>query len=125
MRFSESSLPLSSESHSSTFSSDSPSSSLANDEGTGTGATVVGGDGAASGSLLSRIQIITTQGHPEFTEPIVTSLVEARSQSGVIDQEAAKDCEGKLIWLSVGGYREPFRRLVVDGESRVVLSRVL
>lgn len=91
MRFSHSSLPLSSESHST---SSSDSSSLANDEG----AASAGGEGAASGNLLSRIQIITTQGHPEFTEPIVTSLVEARSQSGVIDQEAAKDCERRRFW---------------------------
>lgn len=52
--------------------------------------------------LLSSIQIITTQGHPEFTEPIVTSLVEARSESGVIDAEAARDCERRRLWRNDG-----------------------
>lgn len=37
------------------------------------------------------IHILTLQGHPEFTEPIVTGLVEKRSASGVMDMEAAKD----------------------------------
>lgn len=51
---------------------------------------------------FASIQIITTQGHPEFTEPIVTSLVEARSESGVIDVEAARDCERRRFWRNDG-----------------------
>ncbi|TEB29686.1 class I glutamine amidotransferase-like protein [Coprinellus micaceus] len=52
--------------------------------------------------LFASIQIITTQGHPEFTEPIVTSLVETRSESGVIDVEAARDCERRRFWRNDG-----------------------
>ena len=52
--------------------------------------------------LFASIQIITTQGHPEFTEPIVTSLVEARSESGVIDAQAAKDCQRRRFWRNDG-----------------------
>lgn len=52
--------------------------------------------------LYDSIQILTTQGHPEFTEPIVTSLVEARSETGVIDAAAAKDCERRRFWRNDG-----------------------
>jgi len=37
------------------------------------------------------IHILTLQGHPEFTEPIATGLVERRSASGIIDTETAND----------------------------------
>ena len=53
-------------------------------------------------AILGRIQILTTQGHLESAEPAVTSLVEARSQSGVIDQEAAEDCERRRFWSHHG-----------------------
>ncbi|KAF4609959.1 hypothetical protein D9613_010549 [Agrocybe pediades] len=41
----------------------------------------------------SAIQIATVQGHPEFTEPIVTSIINQRAASGVIDAEALQIAE--------------------------------
>ncbi|KAF9554793.1 class I glutamine amidotransferase-like protein [Agrocybe pediades] len=41
----------------------------------------------------SAIQIATVQGHPEFTEPIVTSIINQRAASGVIDAEALQTAE--------------------------------
>jgi len=61
----------------------------------------------------STIHIITVQGHPEFTEPIVTSIINMRSFSEVIDVEAKDSAKkrrfvdtqndavhkfGKLFW---------------------------
>lgn len=67
--------------------------------------------GANPSTPLPPIQIITTQGHPEFNEPIVTAIIEQRSQSGAISKEAAAEAEtrrflktdgvdviGKAIW---------------------------
>ena len=67
--------------------------------------------GADPSTPLPPIQIITIQGHPEFNESIVTAIIEQRSQSGAISQEAAADAEtrrflktdgvdiiGKAIW---------------------------
>ncbi|KAF9004613.1 class I glutamine amidotransferase-like protein [Cyathus striatus] len=51
---------------------------------------------------LKDVHIITLQGHPEFTENIVSSLVEARSSSGVIDKEAAEDAEKRKHWRNDG-----------------------
>jgi len=69
------------------------------------------GANPTTGTPLPPIHIITTQGHPEFNESVVTSLVEQRSQSGVITQEAAAEAQtrrfrktdgvdiiGKAIW---------------------------
>jgi len=60
---------------------------------------------------LPPIHIFTIQGHPEFTESIITAVVEQRAASGVIDAEAAAGAEkrrfmktdgvdvvGKTIW---------------------------
>jgi GMP synthase-like glutamine amidotransferase len=49
-------------------------------------------------ATLPPIQILTLQGHPEFTESIVSSIVEQRAASGVIDAEAAKDSERRRFW---------------------------
>ena len=51
---------------------------------------------------LPPIQIITTQGHPEFNEPIVTAIIEQRLQSGAISQEAAADAEKRRFWKTDG-----------------------
>lgn len=56
----------------------------------------------SSPNILDRIHIFTVQGHPEFTEPIVTSLVEARSESGVIDAAAAEDFQRRRLGLNDG-----------------------
>jgi GMP synthase-like glutamine amidotransferase len=54
--------------------------------------------GANPSTPLPPIQIITIQGHPEFNEPIVTAIIEQRSRSGVISQEAAADAEARRFW---------------------------
>ena len=38
-----------------------------------------------------RVRILTVQGHPEFTEPIVTAIIAQRSGSGAIGQETAAE----------------------------------
>lgn len=52
-----------------------------------------------------RIQILTVQGHPEFNESIVTSIIEQRAASGVIDAQAAEDAERRRLWDTDGGPR--------------------
>lgn len=62
-------------------------------------------------SLVGSAQILTLQGHPEFTEPIISAIIEQRTSSGAIDtatvQESEKrrflktdgvDVVGKTIW---------------------------
>ncbi|KAH9475957.1 Putative glutamine amidotransferase-like protein C13C5.04 [Psilocybe cubensis] len=63
----------------------------------------------------SRIHILTVQGHPEFTEPVVTAIIAQRAPSGVINEQAVKDAEtrrydktdgdvvGKAIWEVILG----------------------
>jgi len=58
--------------------------------------------GANPSTPLPPIQIITTQGHPEFNEPIVTAIIEQRSQSGSISREAAADAETRRFWKTDG-----------------------
>jgi len=47
----------------------------------------------ASGKLanLSDVQILTVQGHPEFTKSIVSKLVEIRTNKGIFTPEFAQD----------------------------------
>lgn len=58
--------------------------------------------GANPSTPLPPIQIMTTQGHPEFNEPIVTAIIEQRLQSGSISQEAAADAETRRFWETDG-----------------------
>jgi len=70
----------------------------------------------------SHIQILTIQGHPEFTQPIISDIVEQRSAAGVMsaqvsedlkkrlekgwDKQAQKDSTdtvGRVIWDIIGG----------------------
>ena len=78
-----------------------------------------------SGKLakLSDIQILTVQGHPEFTNTILAMLVEVRAQKGILTPECAKDAisrnqlkheshevVGSAIWKTLGAThscREP------------------
>ena len=59
----------------------------------------------------SEIQILTLQGHPEFTESVVSCIIEQRSATGAIDATTARDAEqrkyvktdgvdiiGRLVW---------------------------
>ncbi|KAF8960621.1 class I glutamine amidotransferase-like protein [Flammula alnicola] len=50
---------------------------------------------------LPPIQIITTQGHPEFTEPIVSAIVDQRT--GVMSKEAVDDYTGHRKWRKDDG----------------------
>ncbi|KAJ7472275.1 class I glutamine amidotransferase-like protein [Mycena galericulata] len=45
---------------------------------------------------LSAIQILTVQGHPEFSDPIVSALTDARTQAGIIDGVTAADAVQRL-----------------------------
>jgi GMP synthase-like glutamine amidotransferase len=62
----------------------------------------------------SSIQILTVQGHPEFTQGIIDKLVVARTEKGILTQEMKEDVEkrskmrndgvvvGKAIWRILG-----------------------
>ncbi|KAF8811095.1 class I glutamine amidotransferase-like protein [Phlegmacium glaucopus] len=58
--------------------------------------------GAKPSTPLPPIQILTTQGHPEFNEPIVTAIIEQRLESGSISPEAAADAETRRFWRTDG-----------------------
>lgn len=63
---------------------------------------------------LEDINIFTVQGHPEFTESIVSAIVDVRAKSGVIDAKIAEEAIrrkddrndgcviGKAIWKILG-----------------------
>ena len=58
--------------------------------------------GAQKGNKLNDVHILTLQGHPEYTEEIITGLVTIRSQSGIISAEAAADAERRRYWKQDG-----------------------
>lgn len=58
--------------------------------------------GAKSCTPLPPIHILTLQGHPEFTEPIITAIIEQRLASGHINQEAAAEAETRRFWKHDG-----------------------
>jgi len=41
--------------------------------------------------MYKKGKLITMQGHPEFTEPIVSYLVKMRAEQGIFNEEQAKD----------------------------------
>lgn len=45
----------------------------------------------ANQGMYAKGRLITVQGHPEFTDEIVTELLEARHASGVFDDTMYKD----------------------------------
>ncbi|KAF8634062.1 hypothetical protein AX17_004326 [Amanita inopinata Kibby_2008] len=51
---------------------------------------------------IDDIHILTLQGHPEFTKPIVTGLVQLRFANGIIDKETAADAERRQDWPNNG-----------------------
>ncbi|TFK65993.1 class I glutamine amidotransferase-like protein [Pluteus cervinus] len=51
---------------------------------------------------LSNVHIFTIQGHPEFIEPIVSKIVEIRSQSGIIGAEVVADAIRRKDWRNDG-----------------------
>ncbi|KAG6889383.1 hypothetical protein C0992_005515 [Termitomyces sp. T32_za158] len=51
---------------------------------------------------LANIHIFSVQGHPEFTEPIVSHLVAARAQSGIVPPDVAADYENRRNWANDG-----------------------
>ncbi|KAF5309043.1 hypothetical protein D9619_013556 [Psilocybe cf. subviscida] len=50
-----------------------------------------------------RVHIFTVQGHPEFTEPIVTAIIAQRSGSGAIGQETAAEYEASRRYVRDDG----------------------
>ncbi|KAI0686455.1 class I glutamine amidotransferase-like protein [Cytidiella melzeri] len=56
----------------------------------------------ASEHALTDIQIFTVQGHPEFTERIVSVVVDARAETGVVDSEMAADARRRANWQNDG-----------------------
>lgn len=64
---------------------------------------------------VDNIQVLTLQGHPEFTKSIVEILVEARGKSGVLSPEVVQDATrradlqndgiriGNVIWRVILG----------------------
>lgn len=52
-------------------------------------------DSSIGPSDLRNINILTVQGHPEFQNGLVKQVVALRSASGVIDEETAKEYEGR------------------------------
>lgn len=59
-------------------------------------------DAPTSNPSPSDIQIFTVQGHPEFTERIVSAVVEARTSAGVIDAATAEDVQRRANWRNDG-----------------------
>ena len=57
---------------------------------------------APSSPSPSDIQIFTVQGHPEFTESIVSTVVDMRESTGVIDKETAADARRRAQWRNDG-----------------------
>ncbi|EPQ51608.1 class I glutamine amidotransferase-like protein [Gloeophyllum trabeum ATCC 11539] len=47
---------------------------------------------------LTDIQVLTVQGHPEYTADIVKLLVQARSATGIIDKATAEDFYKRQDW---------------------------
>ncbi|KAM6494905.1 Class I glutamine amidotransferase-like protein [Amanita muscaria] len=60
------------------------------------------GDSASPTASPDNIHILTLQGHPEFTEPITTGLIEARAAKGIIDKETAADGLNRRFWPNDG-----------------------
>lgn len=58
--------------------------------------------GTIPSTLLPPIQILTVQGHPEYTERIVTAVIKQRLRSGIISKEAAADAETRRFWRNDG-----------------------
>lgn len=48
------------------------------------------------------VHIFTVQGHPEFTEPIVSKIIRVRTASGVMDAETAADATRRKDWQNDG-----------------------
>ena len=58
--------------------------------------------GANPSTPLPPIQILTTQGHPEFNEQIISAIIEQRLASGHISREAAAEAEIRRFWKTHG-----------------------
>lgn len=53
-------------------------------------------------ALLSRIQVITIQGHPEWNEKVLTPLITERAANGVFEQTLADDAMRRRFWRNDG-----------------------
>ncbi|KAJ6551464.1 class I glutamine amidotransferase-like protein [Mycena capillaripes] len=59
-------------------------------------------DAPLSPVSLSDIHIFTVQGHPEFNQPIMTKMVAARTESGVLDPATSTDAIRRAGWQNDG-----------------------
>lgn len=60
-------------------------------------------DSANPGNLTPEdVQIFTVQGHPEFTERIVTKIIDARQGTGVIGGDVAEDGKRRVVLRNDG-----------------------
>ncbi|KAF9259255.1 hypothetical protein L218DRAFT_963776 [Marasmius fiardii PR-910] len=50
----------------------------------------------------TQVQILTVQGHPEFTEPIVTEILKRRYEMGVVDDATRDDATRRKDWRNDG-----------------------
>ncbi|KAJ8514362.1 hypothetical protein ONZ45_g8079 [Pleurotus djamor] len=57
---------------------------------------------ASTPAPITDVQMITLQGHPEFTKSIVSLVVQARAASGVISAELAEDVQRRADWRNDG-----------------------
>lgn len=54
------------------------------------------------GSDPKSIQIFTIQGHPEFTEGVVSALVDLRESTGLFDAALANNARERMKWRNDG-----------------------
>jgi GMP synthase-like glutamine amidotransferase len=46
--------------------------------------------------MYSRGRLVTIQGHPEFTDEIVTEIIKSRAQLGILGKEQAQDALARV-----------------------------
>ncbi|KAI0795069.1 class I glutamine amidotransferase-like protein [Abortiporus biennis] len=65
---------------------------------------------------LSQIQIFTVQGHPEFSQQIVSSLINTREKNGILTKEIADSARERGSWRNdgVGVVGRAVWRILVD-----------
>jgi hypothetical protein len=51
---------------------------------------------------LTDIHILTIEGHPDFTQPVMDAIIDNRTASGIIDEETAKDARRRAKWRNDG-----------------------
>lgn len=60
-------------------------------------------DATPAPTLLRAIQILAVQGHPEFTEPVVSAIVEQRTAAGAMDAPTEQEYTAQRRWAADDG----------------------